>query len=415
MKLAEIVRSIDGALAGETASPPESPWLAWLTLVLMRQRARQAWHRRIVETLPPRREQGHGRVPGQPGWRFRFHGNGCCLTGPGGELVDVDWHDDEAAIIDPWFFAARIASIRARDLPERRLWHWLPHRAALIAAIPDLRIAGIVEYPRGEHVFRLCDELEQRVARVVAVEFAAPAVAARWLAALGDRDTPPVRAAHHRWLSDRASTGTHAYKMLPTAARILPPDELLRVCETVMAGSIDAGAGQAVAELRVRFDPRAVPLVRRLFARVTTAELPFPAYQCLAFLLEHDPQTPDIRQRFIEFASVEVAAGFLGNPFLGRYAILALRHLPALALDLVRRALRSTTPAAVSDIATMLAAIGQPWCHRELAAALAQRADDTELAQANRLDPARALRELDRGERRVALALRQAYPPEWAG
>lgn len=111
---------------------------------------------------------------------------------------------------------------------------------------------------------------------------------------------------------------------------------------------------------------------------------PYPAYQSLAYLLERDRADPYVRARFNELAAVEKATGFGGNPFLGDYAILALRHLPDLAMPLVRRALRSTTGAAVSDIAAMLAAVDRPWCHRELSEALRERPGDTYLAEALR-------------------------------
>ncbi|MCY0993091.1 hypothetical protein OV203_38475 [Nannocystis sp. ILAH1] len=410
MNLMDLVRAIDGALAGRTVAPVASPWLAWLTLALMRQRARQVWHRRVVETLPDRHDEGVGPVPGQPGWDYRFHGIGCCLTGPDGELVDVDFLDDDAALIDPWFFAVRVGSIRERDLPERRLWHWLSHEDALIASLAELRDAAILDHPQGKHVFRLCGALEQRVAALGEVDFADPGVVACWLESLGDNDAPAVISAHRRWLSARASAHPRAYDFLPAAAQILTPDELLRVYESLLlAGPINASAGKAVELRCASFDPRGVPLVRRLLARVTIDDPPYPAYQCLAFLLEHDARAPGLRARFIEFAAVERAAGFLGNPFLGKYAILALRYIPDLALGLVRRALRSTTPMARADIADMLAAIDQPWCHRELEAA---RAECPAGADEDDLDDAE---ELGDDERRVALELRTAYPADWKG
>jgi hypothetical protein len=65
-----------------------------------------------------------------------------------------------------------------------------------------------------------------------------------------------------------------------------------------------------------------------------------------------------------------VAKGFRGNPFESDYAVLALRFLPDLALPLLRRALRSSTPMCVQDSAALLAVLDRTWCHRELVAAL---------------------------------------------
>ncbi len=448
---AALIHAIDGALAGEDARSASSPWLGWLTVVLMRQQARQAWHRRVVQSLSvdsvdddgDEDEAGAGDVPGLPGWRFDFHGSGCCLVGPDGEVVDVDHHDEAAAIIDPWFFATRVASIRTRDLPERRLWRWLPGGSAVVSALADLRAAGVIAYPQGEHVFRLSEPFAARVAAVAAVEFADEAAAERWQRALGDHEAPAVVAAQHRWFIERA-TGPRAYDVLPAAAELLTPDELLGVVERVLAGPKDAAVGQAVEVLRAHGDARSAPLVRRLLDRITTADPPYPAYQALAYLLERGVGDPQVRARFIELSAVEQATGFHGNPFLGEHAILALRHLPDLALPLVRRALRSTTGAAVSDIAAMLAAVDQPWCHRELSAALAERPGQTYLAEALRRshgpapdayvppehDPTRVgfshaevvhasiaalFPGLSATERAVAIELRAAYPCDWEG
>lgn len=89
-------------------------------------------------------------------------------------------------------------------------------------------------------------------------------------------------------------------------------------------------------------------------------------------------------RRFRTFAAVEKAAGFSGNPFLANYAVLALRFLPALAMDLVRRALRSNTPICVHEMAALLAAIGQPWCVRELVSALEEAPRSSSIAEALR-------------------------------
>ena len=192
--LTGITRAIDGALVGHDGEGVASPWHGWLTLVLMRQRSRQAWHRQVVQSLrdvdadaDDDEDPDEGAVPGMPGWRFAFHGMGCCLAGPDGEVIDVDHHDEAAAIIDPWFFAWRIASIRTRDLPERRLWRWLPGASVLVVALADLRAMGVLEYPQGDHMFRLCDALEGRVAALAAVDFADPAVTERAL-----RSTTPI-------------------------------------------------------------------------------------------------------------------------------------------------------------------------------------------------------------------------------
>jgi hypothetical protein len=64
--------------------------------------------------------------------------------------------------------------------------------------------------------------------------------------------------------------------------------------------------------------------------------------------------------------------------------ILALRFFPADAMHLVRRTLRSSTPICVEEIAALLAAIDQPWCVRELAAALKDSPRQSAIAAALR-------------------------------
>ena len=140
------------------------------------------------------------------------------------------------AIIDPWFFATRVESIRTRDLPEQRLWRWLPGKSALVSALADLRAAGALEYPQGDHVFQLCGPLEARVAAVEAVDFANAGAGERWQRALGDLDSPAVVAAQHRRFIERATTAACAYEVLPAAAAVLTPDELLGVVEVLLGG-----------------------------------------------------------------------------------------------------------------------------------------------------------------------------------
>jgi hypothetical protein len=115
-----------------------------------------------------------------------------------------------------------------------------------------------------------------------------------------------------------------------------------------------------------------------------TDDPPYPAYQALAYLLERGVDHAKVVRPFRKFSGVEKAAGFRGNPFLAQYAELALRFLPELAMNLVRRALRSDTAACVGEMASLLAAIDQPWCLRELASALEETPGGSVIAEALR-------------------------------
>ena len=99
---------------------------------------------------------------------------------------------------------------------------------------------------------------------------------------------------------------------------------------------------------------------------------PFSPYQACAYLLERDAEPALVRERFDAWAGIPRAAGYGGHPLLADFAVLALERLPERALPLVRRALRGSVPIAVLEMAALLAAIDQRWCHRELAAALAE-------------------------------------------
>jgi hypothetical protein len=132
---------------------------------------------------------------------------------------------------------------------------------------------------------------------------------------------------------------------------------------------------------------------RAVLARLSPSEdLLFLAHQALAYLLEQGADPESLRQRFVAFASVERARGFNGNPFLGDYAVVALRFFPSLAMPLVRRALRSATPICVQDIAVMLCAIGEAWCVRELTSALHEKPGDSYVAEALRRMPSQPAR-----------------------
>jgi hypothetical protein len=371
--LARLVAAIDAGLGQVPADRPSSPWLGWLVVALLGQRVRQRWHRNVVAGLPE--DSGYDadrEVPGLPGWKYQFHGIGCCLTGPDGEVVDVDRRDDDAALIDAWFFATRVQSLRKGGTVEERLWRWLPSQGLIVAACAELCSAGVLVPFETDRLFRLSASLEERASQVAAEDFGDGATAARWSTALGQMETPLLAVAHREWLLGLIAEGARAYDALEGAAELLSDEDLADACVRVVAGRIDPATGKAIEVLRVRRDPRACTTVRALLDRLSpTEDLPAPAYQALAYLLEHSADREDLEPMFRRFAAVERAAGFNGNPFMGSYAELALRFLPTLAMDLVRRALRSNTPLCVSEVAALLASIDQPWCHRELASALA--------------------------------------------
>lgn len=369
----KIVRGIDAGLTGTPATGAPPPWVGWLIVALMRQRIRQNWHRQIVDNQLRGVDSDEGAVPGLPGWSYNFHGIGCCLTGPDGEIVDVDHRDDHAAIIDPWFFAWRIRSVSNRDLPEIRLWRWMPDQGLIVSALDELRDWGVIEYPEGNHFFQLAAPFEQRLAALEQCNFNDRTIAARWTSAFDDSEDAATMERYHRWLVGRASDFRNASNALSGAAARLPHDALRELSLRLLKGAIGPTTGRAIEVMRTRPDPKFDLAVLATLERISpTDDPPYPAYAALSYLLERGVDPERVEKRFTSFVAVERAKGFTGNPFLGEYAKLALRHRPAIAMPLLRRALRSSTPICVSDIAALLCALDQPWCQRELAQALTE-------------------------------------------
>jgi hypothetical protein len=393
--LDEITDAIDRAHDGRPGTGYVPPWPGWLTVALLRQRQRQGWHRYIVNTRLREEEASGdaGPVPGLAGWSYRFHGTGCCLTGPDGETIDVDRLDAEARIIDPYFFAWRLDSVRSRAFPEGRLWRWMPDVGFVVAALSDLRACGVIEPAGGGHHFRLAEALEARVRDVAACDFAGREVQARWSAALGDGEDDATVARHRAWLVSKLE-GPEARASLSAAAILLPRDELVGVFRRMVSRDDPALWGAVIQVVRRCGYPDFADEARAVLARLSPTEhLPFPAYEALAYLLEQGADSESLRDRFLEVASVERAHGFRGNPFLGDYAVLALRYFPSLAMALVRRALRSGTPHCVAVAAATLCAIGEAWCVRELTSALREKPGDSYLAEALRRAPSELARE----------------------
>ncbi len=106
-----IIGALESALRGKEPRMTAPLWLGWLVVCLCRQRVRQSWLMHVHLTHLKGVEERWGFVPGLPGWSYRYHGIGLCLTGPGNEVLDVDFHDQVGAIISPFFFARRVMGL----------------------------------------------------------------------------------------------------------------------------------------------------------------------------------------------------------------------------------------------------------------------------------------------------------------
>jgi hypothetical protein len=348
------------------------PHLTWLVAALLVQRDRQRWHHEVTRRLYES-DEDEGEVPDLPGWTYYRHGAGICLCAPDGERLDVDFNDPDGAIIDPWFFAARVASLQDAGawLAERRLWRWRPTRDVIVDGIEELAELGAVTYQEYKNRALLAPELEAR-ARAVAAELAAPSSHERWLAALEPGGEAAHVAQHRAWIRERLRTSPRPGDLLDLALDGATADEAVELCRPLLARK-DWAAGHAIELLRARPDTPPLPEIPALLRTASlTEDHPFAPYHACAYLLERGLERELVLDRFDAWSQLEQAKGYGGNPMASELAILALRELPDRALPLVRRSLRSSVPLCVHAMAALLAAIDQRWCHRELAAALAE-------------------------------------------
>jgi hypothetical protein len=166
------------------------PHLTWLVVALMIHRERLRWHHEVARDLIGG-EDGEDALPGQPGWAYLLHGLGACLIGPDGEAIDSDFDEPSGAVIDVWFFARRIESVRgaAGWLAEHRLWRWRPSREVIVDGVEQLVGLGAAQFVGSGTKVQLAPELDERASEVAA------ALAAPHAILLGPRGRPIERAA----------------------------------------------------------------------------------------------------------------------------------------------------------------------------------------------------------------------------
>ncbi|KYF69670.1 DUF6896 domain-containing protein [Sorangium cellulosum] len=366
------------------AGSPPDPWHAWLLVALARQVDRQRWLVRIQRALLLE-DSGRGEVPGMPGWRFFFHGIGLCLTAPDGETIDVDDHGDGGRTIDPYFFARRILSLPLPALPEERLLAFLPTADAMTAAIRELSEEALLVPDEKGYVFRVLPELEELAAALASIDFSDAERRVRWAEHLGDldllaRERPSTasearataqRAAYKRYLLARIARDSTARAFIDPLEAVLTPAEFVDACAGLIDASVSVTSGHAIERLDAHPDYPVCPAVGRLLARADPAQHhPYAVHAAARYLLRRGIERDRAVEVVLAFARVEVVAGYRGNPFLGELALLLLEHAPPHALAALRRGLRSNTPAVRTLVAASLAALGQPWCLRELLLAL---------------------------------------------
>lgn len=312
-----LIEAIERALRGEppTSGAPE-PWLGWLAVCLCRLRA----------------------------------------------------HVEDGPLMDPYHAAHRLARLDPDEEPAARLARWLPGPGLLGAAIDELRELEVIGHPTYEHDFLLCERLEGLHAAVDAVAFDRRPVLAAWSEHLGDHDG--AVAAHRRWVRAQVFERRRAYERLEELDTLLEPAERARWCEELIAGGVDVATGKAIEVLH-RIEGPVSPAVCALLEQLDPdRHHPYSAWAAARYLLARGADRERALAVAIRFAEVPVVDGYRGNPMQDRLAVLVLEHAQDRAMPLVRLALRSNTPGVLQPLAALLSRIAQPWCHRELEAAL---------------------------------------------
>lgn len=387
--------------APDTRSPNElsdpislSPWSVWLLLSLVLHRDRQQF---VLESmqfrlggdaneLAHRGSLGHpdgptvGLVPGDTEWEYRFHGRGCAMTNRlSGEYLDVDFLDETADWITPYFFVNYLESLSQAAFVEARVRELYPTAETVELGFSELEELGLLVRHESDRVFKLafdwrpyCEVLDdlKRLWHLDRVKSLVATAVSDWFMLQSEklRADDCTVARRQRLLqfcrNDDQNLEVNALQAMADFGYSELDNELKRV----MAGPIDRRMSRVVqiikdkqldlayadslAELSSRVDPNgAVPAP---YIWTTVAEL----------LLKLQSNT-NLQNSFLKIQSHG----------LSDIAILAMEFNLPCALILVRRALRSNIPYNRIQIASALAIIDLPWCHAELKSVLDETID----------------------------------------
>ena len=148
--------------------PHISRWELWTLVGFVRHERRQKWVGYVVETklkgsghdlgamgalAHPEGVEQSNKVPDTPGWRYFFHGRGCCLTHEDGTTIDVDFADDGSAEeIDPYFYTTFLSSAQKLEWTDAQLRYDSPFETAWHF---DVERLGTMKYVRHNWRFRV--------------------------------------------------------------------------------------------------------------------------------------------------------------------------------------------------------------------------------------------------------------------
>lgn len=259
-----------------------APHLTWMVAALLVQRERQRWHHGVARRYYQEAAEDEGAVVEHPGWRYERHGIGVCLRGPDGERLDVDFDDEDGAIIDTWFFASRVESLKAQTFVERRLWRWRPNADVIVAGFDELAELGAIQFGTYRNKATLAPALEARVAEV-ARDLARDGAEARWMAALEPRGEAVHAAEYRAWLRQRVRTVERPGRLLDLALDGASPDEVLALCRPIMRRK-GWDAGHLIELLRGRPEvPAVAEVADALRAALLADDHPFMPMQACSY------------------------------------------------------------------------------------------------------------------------------------
>jgi hypothetical protein len=324
------------------------PWLAWMALVLCRQRARQAFANDVSERLSAFGGPDHGDVPWMPGWHFEFHGKGFALHAPDGEVIDLDFYGDHGATIDPYFFADRVMSLRIDCHPETQLKRWAGTRDLIVAALDLAQDEGLIH--RNGHCFKLSPELESHHA----------VVAERGLA-IAAMD-PANDAEHRAWLMSLLDRHNAAcFRAVAAAAR---QDVIARL--PALLFELDAFAADALDWCRENDIDVEAYAARLLKNAKVEEDHPHRVVAAAHYLLPRPGHRDRALRALHAVALLEKVNGYSAHPALDEVAFLLLEYDHAHALPVLRRALRQGVPFGIRRVIALLRLVDFDWCRREL-------------------------------------------------
>lgn len=383
-----------------------SPWALWLLFGLVRHEARQQWVAQIaVDRLgadliaisnegalahPEGKESG--LVPGLTDWEYSFHGTGCCVTNRiTGEMIDVDFYDGSAEWFDGYFYLGYLESLKQPPFVEQRIITLHPTLETALIARDELLELGLLEWHPESKVVRLmpdCRDWADQIEALGKMTGRPEQVAAVGMA-LGDwllvqNHSQPNDLINSRAQKCIAARVQRLTTMLSTSAA---PADFLRaiadldisqsrsILESVFHGEPSGTTLSAALEIvHSRPDEDWTDEVFQSFSRINpNGVIPEPhiLLTCAEYLLSRQRHVPEVGRKLAAMTHRE----------LGDAAILALEHLPDLARELFRRALRSWVPNDRMTAAAALAILDRPWSREELQNVLRESNDQQATAE----------------------------------